>query len=86
MTLQDEPLKFITIAKMADQSGGVHTRTIRKSKSDPEFPKLTLIGGKYHAVEREWENYKKILIARDPQPRMKTFPIQHSATRKVPAA
>jgi hypothetical protein len=80
---EDGPLEFVLVNQMARDLGGVHSRTIkRRAKSDPDFPKLIVFGGRLHATRQSWEAYKKILLARglEARPFPSKFPPEYSAT------
>jgi hypothetical protein len=63
-------LRFLSIDYCATDIGDACTRTVKRmAATDPEFPKLIVIGNRLHVAEHEWEAYKRVLMARGAQVR-----------------
>ena len=62
-SVEDETLKLVSVATMADDAD-CNPRTIkRRAKTDPTFPKLFLYGNELRASKAAWESWKRALSA-----------------------
>ena len=69
--MNEAPLRFISVKKMADDIGKCAKTVHRMAATDPDFPKFIVLGNMFHAAVHEWEAYKKLLLQRG----MKTRPL-----------